>query len=156
MVDEPDSQHWLDPLAFSCPHCDALLFRAIHSPMYDHWQLYCDSCAKSVEVSYYDKTASALTHAVAKDTAVSARERYHAQMWAIEAALRPCSCGGRYRYDAPRRCYVCNAVVIDDAAGIDLWPGFVDSDEDTDPTPAQLAEMEEFVAAHVRTLDIWQ
>jgi hypothetical protein len=46
--------------------------------------------------------------------------------------------------------------VIDDAAGIDLWPGFVDADEDVEPTPDQIAEVERSFAVHVRTQDIWQ
>lgn len=77
-------------------------------------------------------------------------------MRAIEGSLRECSFGGHYRHDALRRCYVCHTPVIDDAAGIDLWPGFVDTDEDVEPTPDQIAEVERFFAVHVRTQDIWQ
>jgi hypothetical protein len=28
---------------------------------------------------------------------------------AVEASLEPCSCGGRFRYDAPERCRVCGS-----------------------------------------------
>jgi hypothetical protein len=156
MSDQHDSQDWLDPQTFECPQCGTLLFRVVHSPFYDHWQLYCDSCANSVEVSYYDKTADALTASVSSDVSVTSDERYAAQMRAIEGALKRCACGGRYRHDAPRRCYVCNTPVVDDATGIDLWPGFVNADEDVDPTPDQVVEVERFVSAHVRAQDIWR
>jgi hypothetical protein len=156
MADEHDSSDWLDPQTFPCPNCDTLLFRVVHSPFYDHWQLYCDSCANSVEVSYYDKTAEALIANVSSNAGAASDEHYTAQMRAIEGTLRNCSCGGGYRYDAPRRCYVCNAPVIDDAEGVDLWPGFVDADEDFEPTPDQIAEVDRFFAAHVRTQDIWR
>ena len=156
MADEHDSSDWLDPQVFSCPHCDTQLFRVVHSPFYDHWRLYCDSCANSVEVNYYDKIADALTAGVSSDVSVTPNERYAAQMRAIEGALKSCSCGGRYQYDAPRRCYVCNTAVVHDAAGIDLWPGFVDADEDADSTPDLIAEVDRFVTAHIRVKDIWQ
>jgi DNA-directed RNA polymerase subunit M/transcription elongation factor TFIIS len=155
MADE-HGQHWLDSQTFACPHCGTMLYRVVHSPMYDHWHLYCDSCANSVEVSYYDKIASALVDEISSDASVSTGERYAAQMHAIEEALRECSCGGRYQHDASRRCYVCHTPVVDDAADIDLWPGFFDADEDVEPTPDQIAEVERFFAAHVRTHDIWR
>jgi len=155
MADEHD-QDWLDSQTFACPHCSTLLYRVVHSPFYDHWQLYCDSCANSVEVSYYDKTADALIANVSTNASVASDDNYTLQMRAIEEALRDCSCGGRYQHDAPRRCYVCHTPVIDDAAGIDLWPGFVDADEDVEPTPDQIAEVERFVTAHIRTHDIWR
>jgi hypothetical protein len=60
MADGHGDQDWLDPQTLARPQCGALLFRVVHSPFYDHWQLYCDSCANSVEVSYYDKTVMAL------------------------------------------------------------------------------------------------
>jgi len=156
MSDQHESQDWLDPQTFECPQCGTRLFRVVHSPFYDHWQLYCDSCANSVEVSYYDTIADALTASVSSDMSVTPDDRYIVQMRAIESALRNCSCGGRYRHDAPRRCYVCHTAVVHDAADIDLWPGFVDADEDVEPTPDQIAEIERFVAAHIRVKDIWQ
>jgi DNA-directed RNA polymerase subunit M/transcription elongation factor TFIIS len=156
MADKNGNQHWLDSETFPCPHCGALLYRVVHSPMYDHWQLYCDSCANSVEVNYYDTMASALVDEISSDASVSTGERYTVQMRAIESALRDCSCGGRYQHDAPRRCHVCNTIVINDAVGIDLWPVIVDADEDVEPTPDQITEVDRFVAAHVRAHDIWQ
>jgi hypothetical protein len=155
-VEDHDSQHWLDSQTFSWPHSGTLLYRVVHSPFYDHWQLYCDSCANCVEVSYYDKTAEALVANAASNASVASDDRYTAQMRAIEEALKRCSCGGRYQYDAPRRCYICNTSVVHDAAGIDLWPGFVDADEDVEPTPDQTVEADRFFAVHVRTQDIWR
>jgi hypothetical protein len=77
-------------------------------------------------------------------------------MAAIEPMLRACSCGGRYRDAAPRRCFRCNAeVIIDDPAGVDLWPCFGHEDQNRDPTEAEQEKYDAFEREFRRTDDLW-
>ncbi|HEY7358234.1 MAG TPA: hypothetical protein VH590_17255 [Ktedonobacterales bacterium] len=71
--------------------------------------------------------------------------------------MRPCDCGGRFRYDAPLRCHRCLAEVIANSPEVDLWPGYYDVDVDErDPTDEEVALVEEFETNHLRRSDVWQ
>src|SRR5688500_15130738 len=110
--DEAADGAWLNPRLLNCPCCDAQLFAVDHSPFYDEWYLYCDSCACRAEVSFYDPIAGAI-----------AAPTFEERCALIERALRPCDCGGAFRFSAPRRCPSCRTLVIDGSTGVDLWPG---------------------------------
>jgi hypothetical protein len=92
--------------------------------------LYCDECGQTKGVAHKDLGdihlgfAKGLDHpyAVARtwmDEHIQAkyrgdsltREEYRA---AAEATLDPCTCGGRFRYDAPPRCPTCRSTA-------DMW-----------------------------------
>ena len=49
----------------------------------------------------------------------------------VEEHLRPCTCGGRYRFDAPPRCPLCNCslapLILDDMHYIEIGD-LVDAD----------------------------
>ena len=88
-------------------------------------RLHCDRCGKSATISHQDlgdihlrfvkglKTPYALARA-AMDRDIQAnypgepisRAEYRAL---AEATLKPCECGGRFRYDAPSRCPGCRS-----------------------------------------------
>jgi hypothetical protein len=88
-------------------------------------QLHCDLCGRTTSVSHQDLGDIHLRfvkglpgpYAVSRsafDREIQAhypgepltRDQYHA---AAEATLGPCSCGGRFRYDAPARCPECRS-----------------------------------------------
>ena len=67
-------------------------------------------------------------------------------MRGIEERLRPCSCGGRFRHSASRRCFRCRAEVIIEP-GVDLTPYFGCEDhQDRDPTEEEQAAYDNFAA----------
>ncbi len=75
----------------------------------------------------------------------------------IEQELRPCSCGGQFKHDAPRRCYSCFAEVIKNDSGVDLYPAIYALDVDErDPTAAEQAFVDAYEAKHIRRHDIWK
>ncbi len=88
--------------------------------------LHCDACGEAKSVSHQDLGDIHLRfvkglpgpYAVARaamDRRIQreypgtppSRADYHA---AAEATLEPCSCGGRFRYDAPARCPTCRSL----------------------------------------------
>jgi len=54
------AEQWLHPHRVVCPQCHAQLFSVLHSPFADDYVLYCDRCARRVEVSFYDPVVLAL------------------------------------------------------------------------------------------------
>ena len=141
---------WLRQRVLECPKCALRLFRVDHSPMVDDYRLYCDRCPRAIEISLYDPT---LTAAQKRLPAEHDRSQL---MAAIEPLLRACVCGGRYRDDAPRRCFRCNAQVIaDDPADVDLSPYIGPEDQDREPTDAEQARFDAFASEFVRTEDLW-
>ncbi|HEU5014344.1 MAG TPA: hypothetical protein VFT66_17605 [Roseiflexaceae bacterium] len=152
MSDESSSGHWLNPATMICPQCNAHLYRVDHSPMADDWMLYCEQCANRVEVSYYDPVTLALDK-----TIPSGDDHYRVLITHIEDRLKPCDCGGRFRFDAPRRCYNCLTAMITDGGGRDLWPAYYDINVDErDPTEEEEARAAAFEEAHVRRDNIWR
>jgi hypothetical protein len=120
--------------------------------MADEWMLYCDRCANRVEVSYYDPITMVLDKAIPQGG-----DHYPILIAQIEAKLKPCDCGGVFRFRAPRRCYSCLTPVITDGAGIDLWPAYYDIDVDErDPTAEEEAQVAAFEEVHVGRAEIWQ
>jgi hypothetical protein len=149
-VSEELSNDWLRPEAFDCPKCGVRLFRVDHSPFCDDYRLYCDGCPRAIEVSFYDPVLAAAQKGQPDG---NARERL---MNAIEPLLRPCVCGGRYRDRAARRCFRCNsAVIVEEAAGIDLLPYVGCEDQNRDPTDDEIERHEAFEREYVRTTELW-
>ncbi|MFD6661529.1 hypothetical protein ACFWDK_04040 [Micromonospora chalcea] len=145
-ADELDD-NWLNGEEITCSECHERLYRLDHSPLLDCYFLYCDSCPMRVDVSYYDSICIAIADALPVQS-----ERYSALMGALEARLRRCGCGGRFRDSAPRRCHRCSAVLtaISAPSGVDVWPGWWTDEADT----ASLEE--EFTARYFRTEDLWK
>jgi hypothetical protein len=153
MSESGAEDNWLRAARIACPRCRRELFRVDHSPHYDDILLYCDRCANRVEISLYDPVYDAIAGAVME----RGEEGSLAQLRAVEARLRPCACGGRYRHDAPRRCDACLAQVIVDEPGVDLWPGYCDlGGENREPTDEEVALIEQFEATYIRRRDVWQ
>lgn len=145
-----DETNWLHEEHIACPSCQRRLFRVDHSPFYDEHFLYCDRCPIRVEVSFYDPVYQQITQTLAQKEG----KRYEVLMQALEAHLKSCRCGGTFRHDAPRRCFICHTPVIVDAPdGVDLWDSSLSSEA--------LAEKEEESARHwmaqfIRTEHIWR
>lgn len=150
---QDDDENWLHAGFVNCPRCLARLYRVDHSPMSDDYCLYCELCARSVEVGFYDPVFQQIA------TAEQARgdKSYLTLMSSIEERLRPCDCGGHFKHDAVRRCYVCQYPVLRGASGVDLWPDigcpFLD---DRDPTPEEIAFYDRFQAEYIRKDNIWK
>lgn len=156
MIDTPSGDNWLDARNLACPHCQTALYAVIRSPMYDEWQLYCDRCANRVEVSYYDPVTQRIGDELSAAHPTGSAHRTIAHLRAIERRLKPCSCGGRYYHDSPRRCHACHGVVLADAPDTDLWHAVygIDADE-RDLTDEEAAIAAHFEVTHVRRDDIW-
>jgi hypothetical protein len=152
MNDVSPDDNWLNAATITCPQCHIPLYRVARSPMADEWMLYCDQCAKRIEVSYYDPVTLALDR-----TIPSGDDHYRVLLSQIEARLKPCDCGGIFRFRAPRRCYTCLTPVITDDGGVDLLPAYYDINVDErDPTAEEEARVAAFEEVHVRRADIWQ
>ena len=154
MNDAVDENNWLHAEMITCPNCRQELYRLDHSPMLDDYTLYCDHCANSVEVGFYDPVYSAIFN----DLSARGQEvKYRDLMLAIEQKLKPCSCGGHYGYDTPRRCYNCLIIIIQHAAGVDLYPAiYALNVEERDPSAEEIAIVNEYEATHIRREGIWQ
>ncbi|MFI5851892.1 hypothetical protein ACIA8B_29155 [Micromonospora chalcea] len=145
-ADELDD-NWLNGEEVICSACHERLYRLDHSPLLDCYFFYCDGCPMRVDVSCYDSTCIAITDAL------PAREGTRSTlMGALEARLRRCDCGGRFRDSAPRRCHRCSAVLtaISEPSGVDVWPGWWTDETDTGSLE------EEFTARYFRTEDLWK
>lgn len=157
MTDEPGDHNWLHAGTFPCPSCRQALFRVDHSPMSDDYLLYCDQCANCVEVSYYDSVTLGIAKRIREEgTLAPGWEQARAELRLIEGRLKSCSCGGRYRYDAARRCPYCLAPVLVDESWAELWPGYFWVEGDDDPTPEQTEQVGAYLDAHKRESDLWQ
>ena len=146
--------NWLRGAVFPCPSCDQSLYRVDHSPFYDEYLLYCDRCANSVNVGFYDPVTMAIgaAHASQGASKVSRADKLRL----IEERLRPCACGGSYRHDSPRRCPYCLSVVIADEPDVDLWPGYFWIEDDREPTDEEAERIGAYLDARVRERDIWR
>lgn len=86
---------------------------------------------------------------------ISAALPVHARFREIEARLGSCSCGGRYLFGAPRRCWNCSAIVLDGQESVDLWPATHSIPEGREPTQEEVRVVADFEAAHVRRHNFW-
>ena len=50
-----EDDNWLNKSNINCPQCKKELTIVDHSPFDDSCRLYCNSCPKRVEISYYDE-----------------------------------------------------------------------------------------------------
>jgi predicted nucleic acid-binding Zn ribbon protein len=136
-----DTHNWLHAEHLRCPACYADLWRVDHSPFYDEAFFYCDTCPRHAEVSYYDPQY--------RDAAADEIIRIHE----VEAHLKPCVCGGHFRFAAARRCPTCwTPVIVEDPAGIDLfyWEPFLDEDApELEPAAQKIQHL-------ARTDDLWR
>ncbi len=145
-----EDDNWLHSAKVICPSCGQELYRVDHSPFYDDDFLYCDRCPIHVEVSFYDPVYTAVEGEVSRFTEAFRR--------AVEARLKPCLCGGTFRYDAPRRCLACHTpVIVEDPRGIDLsfWSDLYLSDG-SDWTDELMEAEERRHAPFTRTDDLWK
>ncbi|MBB5110314.1 hypothetical protein AB0K27_20400 [Micromonospora echinospora] len=145
-ADELDD-NWLNGEEITCSACHERLYRLDHSPLLHCYFFYCDGCPMRVDISCYDSTCIAIVDALpARDGTRSTL------MDALEARLRRCDCGGRFRDSAPRRCHRCSAVLtaISAPSGVDVWPGWWTDETDTGSLE------EEFTAKYFRTEDLWK
>lgn len=157
MTDDHAQGIWLKDEVIPCPSCQQALWCIDVSPMRDDWVLYCDSCANCVYVSYYDSVAIAFREQVRDEGSLDPGwPQAEATLRLIEGRLKPCSCGGRYRHDAARRCPYCLAPVLVDDSWVELWPGYFWVEGDDDPTPEQGEQVGAYMDAHKRESDLWQ
>jgi hypothetical protein len=145
---ERAEENWLRAKAVRCPQCETLLFQVDHSPFDDCWRIYCNGCAKSAEVSFYDAVVASVRglHPPQQDSLKFFRE--------IERRLRPCSCGGSFLFDAVRRCYHCNCAASDDPA-VDLHPFTGSELEAREPSEEETAVHDEHRRLFIRSCDLW-
>ena len=148
-----EDDDWLRPRVVTCSGCGISIFQVDHSPFIDGWRIYCDRCPLSVEVSYYDKVVARLDelHPRSKDRKAFFR--------GIERRLKPCDCGGSFRFRATRRCHGCGAAITDDP-DVDLHIYFGAKLEEElkhrDPTAAEQAAYDEWQARFIKTKDLWR
>src|SRR6266853_4613834 len=103
-----DESNWLDSKVIECQNCGQKLHWLWHSPMYDESFFYCTQCPKRVEVSNYDGVVLSLRKlAIEKAEAAGDKEWSGRLYLLVENKLANCECGGRFKYDAPRRCLRC-------------------------------------------------
>lgn len=155
--DSREDGGWPRGEVFPCPHCGQSLYRVDGSPVADGYHLYCDRCANSVNAGFSDAVTLAIEAEFSRQSEPGAGgERERARLRMIETRLRPCSCGGAYRHDSPRRCPSCLNVVIAEGAGVDLWPGYFWTADDDDPTDEEAERVGDYLDSHVRERDIWR
>lgn len=145
MSDHHES-NWLNATRVECPHCRASIFQVDRSPFFDSWRLYCGSCARSVDVSYYDE--------VVREMAKKLRSDRPELLAEVEHRLRACDCGGSFSMAAPRRCHQCNTIVVTDA-DVDLYSWVGPELGDRDPTDAEVKAFDQYQRDFVRSRSIW-
>lgn len=119
---DEDGENWLHAEGVACPNCNQWLFRIDQSPLDNTSHLYCDRCPVRIDVVPYGPVYEQIEQSL-PPYEDGAEEHVAALRQAIEARLKPCPCGGTFRFDAPRRCFSCHApVIIEDPFGIDLYP----------------------------------
>jgi hypothetical protein len=146
-----EDDDWLHGAKVICPSCGQALWRVDHSPFYDEDFLYCDQCPMHVEVSFYDPVYDALARDFPRGNVASLR--------AVEARLKPCTCGGTFRYDAARRCLTCHApVIVENPAGINLafWADLYPSSDGSNWTDERMKAEERRHAPFTSTEDLWR
>lgn len=121
---DDDGENWLHAAWIVCPACGQWLLRIDESPLDNSSHLYCDRCPVRIDVHPYGpiyEQIEQIAHSLLSDHEGDAQYRA-ALRRAIEARLKPCRCGGTFRFDAPRRCFSCYTPVINEGpAGVDLY-----------------------------------
>ena len=118
--EEIANDNWLNEEHIICPSCGQSLFRIDTSPFDDSYHFYCDSCPVRMEVSFYDPQLDQFEQTLPAPH--ESEERTSLLLKMMEDHLKPCTCGGTFRHDAPRRCFSCSApVIIEDPAYVDLY-----------------------------------
>jgi hypothetical protein len=91
--------------------------------MYDEMFFYCMQCPMRVDISVYDEPAIKLRQTVEKKVGKEATEQFGTlYIGLIERNLTPCDCGGKFTYDAPRRCLRCFSILPQSEPGLDVFP----------------------------------
>ena len=118
-----DESNWLDSKVIECLQCGQKLHWLWHSPMYDETFFYCTQCPKRVEVSHYDELVIKLRKVATEEAPLDDEKKWSRKFYSlIEEKLADCECGGRFKYDAPRRCLRCFSVLGQSEPGRDVWP----------------------------------
>jgi len=147
-----DESNWLDSKVIECQNCGQKLHWLWHSPMYDESFFYCTQCPKRVEVSNYDGVVLSLRKlAIEKAEAAGDKEWSGRLYLLVENKLANCECGGRFKYDAPRRCLRCFSVLTQSEPGRDVWPP-ESPDEKLSPDYQSLSSPMESL---IKTENIW-
>lgn len=148
-----DESNWLDSKVIECQQCGQTLHWLWHSPMYDKTFFYCTQCPKRVEVGHHDEIVLKLRKlAIEKARADGENEWSHRFHYLIEEKLADCDCGGRFKYDAPRRCLRCFSVLAQSEPGRDVWPP-ESTDEKFSPEYLPLSYP---VESLIKTANIWR
>ncbi|MEK7207844.1 MAG: hypothetical protein AAB134_08195 [Pseudomonadota bacterium] len=94
-------------MKIDCPSCHSVIKLKqkyqYHIGFSNLGVLYCDSHSELLMFSTYNPIYREIIGAKHPWT-LSEKEKAK-----VEENLKPCSCGGRFRFDAPPRCPVCNA-----------------------------------------------
>jgi hypothetical protein len=132
-----NDENWLNAEWIECPACRQPLFRIDRSPLDNSTHFYCDRCPVRIEVIPYGTEYEQIEQSFVPSRGDDEQEddAYGtAFMRAIEARLKPCTCGGTFRYDAARHCFSCFApVVTDDPFDVDLYPNEDGFENELDP-----------------------
>jgi hypothetical protein len=115
-----DNDNWLDCQEIECPSCSQRIILVIHSPFYNEHFLYCDSCPRHVEVSFYDPNLAPIRKRHAVDEAKG--DDWDSYFTDLEDNLRPCPCGGTFSNSASRRCPYCACVIPYASEDKDVYP----------------------------------
>ena len=94
---------------FTCPHCGGTYeIQNYNMGFADAYEMRCDSCPTTLMVDFYLPPMDKL---------------YAKGLSTIEKALKPCECGGSFRYSAPYRCKKCNdKIELREIAKQIKWP----------------------------------
>ena len=132
MEDESyDKDDWLKSDFIQCQNCKADLLWIEHSPFENSYYLYCNSCPKRVDVNVYDSIFRKIEDGIKEEVGEELfRVKYFDLiMPVVEENLAPCECGGKYLFEAIRRCVYCNFPVIEGERN--LWfTGFSDDSKE--------------------------
>lgn len=99
-------------ISFTCPHCNASYDLEFFNAGWDYSiEMRCDSCPTSLYFSSFDKYYARISRRYCGSWNLSSAQE-------VVAALKPCDCGGQFRYDVPYRCkYCCEPIDINGLTG---------------------------------------
>jgi hypothetical protein len=90
-----------------CPKCRADLGGLVRGPYHAGFSnvgfAYCDTCGRTLKFGSYDDTFESIVGR--KHPWVLSPE----ELARVEERMRPCPCGGKFRFDAFPRCPICKA-----------------------------------------------
>ena len=119
-------------MTLTCPHCACTIEieqpYPYHAGFSDEGSLYCDSCSAILVFGSYNPYYARLVPGKHPWCLTDREKRL------VEAHLRACSCGGRFRFDLPPRCPECGGSLAELLGG-DIYyiciGAKVDADADT-------------------------